>query len=324
MRQFNRPNIRLPTLVGIETKYGDGRKSGGDGRPPDDLWKRPDVMGALYAMQGRVCAYCEQKLPESDRGDVEHFRPKSLYRWLAYAFENYLLSCGQCNSTYKRSRFPLRAGALAFGFERRHELAQEQRLLLNPAEDPTEAWLDYDVLDDNGLCPAVPREGLAGVAAQQVAETIDFFQLNLRRGLVQSRLETIDLIEKLTDIEAPDTVEKRRELMWLASRYSPHSTVARKLLRAVRPEAIPGPADELDLLVEELCDELKLVQRIKATSARVATLRGWRGLYDEILWALAVLWHAPLAASSKQVETWLTERGAVELVAPYRKKLVDL
>ena len=51
-------------------------------------------MGALYAMQGRVCAYCEQKLPESDRGDVEHFRPKSLYRWLAYAFENYLLSCG--------------------------------------------------------------------------------------------------------------------------------------------------------------------------------------------------------------------------------------
>src|SRR6266481_3442684 len=111
MRQVVRPEVRLPTLIEIEVKHGEGWKATGVGGPPDGLWNNPDVRGALYAMHGRACAYCEQHLPENDRGDVEHFRPESLYRWLAYAFDNYLLSCSICNRTLKRDRFPLRSGA---------------------------------------------------------------------------------------------------------------------------------------------------------------------------------------------------------------------
>ena len=41
-------------------------------------------------------------------GDVEHFRPKSIYWWLAFAFDNYLFSCQICNQTFKGDRFPIR------------------------------------------------------------------------------------------------------------------------------------------------------------------------------------------------------------------------
>jgi len=72
-----------------------------------DHWNAPDVRGALYARHGRVCAYCGRYLPENDKGDVEHFRPKGKvaedathggYWWLAYVFANYLMSCSICNS----------------------------------------------------------------------------------------------------------------------------------------------------------------------------------------------------------------------------------
>ena len=56
-------------------------------------------------MHGRVCAYCQRVLSDSDRGDVEHFRPKSVYVWLIYEFNNYFLGCRKCNSRLKGSKF---------------------------------------------------------------------------------------------------------------------------------------------------------------------------------------------------------------------------
>ena len=85
-----------------------------------DHWNNPDVRGVLYARHGRVCAYCGCDLPDNDKGDVEHFRPKGKviedathggYWWLAYTFANYLMSCAVCNRVCKRDRFPLRPAA---------------------------------------------------------------------------------------------------------------------------------------------------------------------------------------------------------------------
>lgn len=58
------------------------------------------------------CAYCEAPTSLVAHGDVEHFRPKSIYWWLAFCFDNYLYSCQICNQTYKSDNFPI-AGALA-------------------------------------------------------------------------------------------------------------------------------------------------------------------------------------------------------------------
>lgn len=53
------------------------------------------------------CAYCEAATEAVAHGDVEHFRPKSVYWWLAYCLENYLFCCQLCNQTYKGDAFPI-------------------------------------------------------------------------------------------------------------------------------------------------------------------------------------------------------------------------
>jgi uncharacterized protein (TIGR02646 family) len=55
------------------------------------------------------CAYCEANTDVVAHGDVEHYRPKSIYWWLAYTYDNYLFCCQICNQTYKSDNFPYKA-----------------------------------------------------------------------------------------------------------------------------------------------------------------------------------------------------------------------
>ena len=43
------------------------------------------------------CYYCEMKDIRSD-GTVDHYRPKSKYKWAAYRFDNFRFACTFCNS----------------------------------------------------------------------------------------------------------------------------------------------------------------------------------------------------------------------------------
>jgi hypothetical protein len=70
-----------------------------------DSWK--DVKGQLRAESFDKCAYCEAPTSVVAHGDVEHFRPKSVYWWLAYCYENYVFACQICNQVYKSDRFPV-------------------------------------------------------------------------------------------------------------------------------------------------------------------------------------------------------------------------
>lgn len=58
-------------------------------------WK--DAKPALQRDTSGKCAFCETPTTAVYYGDVEHFRPKSTYWWLAYCYENYLFSCRVCN-----------------------------------------------------------------------------------------------------------------------------------------------------------------------------------------------------------------------------------
>ena len=62
---------------------------------------------ALKLESSNKCAYCEADTAVVAHGDVEHFRPKSLYWWLAYCYDNYTYSCQICNQTYKGDQFPV-------------------------------------------------------------------------------------------------------------------------------------------------------------------------------------------------------------------------
>jgi uncharacterized protein (TIGR02646 family) len=79
------------------------------------------VKAALQACHHGKCCYCETLIPRPYAyAHVEHWRPKSSsrqsrddestwpgYYWLAYSWDNLLLSCGFCNSDNKSDLFPL-------------------------------------------------------------------------------------------------------------------------------------------------------------------------------------------------------------------------
>lgn len=58
------------------------------------------------------CAYCESSTASVAHGDVEHFRPKSVYWWLAFCVDNYVFACQLCNQTYKSDHFPIHGAPL--------------------------------------------------------------------------------------------------------------------------------------------------------------------------------------------------------------------
>lgn len=45
-------------------------------------------------------------------GDVEHFRPKDIYWWLAFSYDNYTYSCQLCNQKFKGANFPVAGAAV--------------------------------------------------------------------------------------------------------------------------------------------------------------------------------------------------------------------
>jgi hypothetical protein len=74
-------------------------------------WK--SAKAKLRNDTSKKCAYCEASTSTVAHGDVEHFRPKSVYWWLAYDFDNYLFSCQICNQIYKGDHFPITGNVLA-------------------------------------------------------------------------------------------------------------------------------------------------------------------------------------------------------------------
>lgn len=58
-----------------------------------DRYKR--IIAALHASVSRneMCAYCESSAAD----EVEHIKPKDLYPDFGFRYDNYLMSCGQCN-----------------------------------------------------------------------------------------------------------------------------------------------------------------------------------------------------------------------------------
>ena len=64
------------------------------------------VKDQLWVESVNKCAYCEATTKLVAHGDVEHYRPKKLYWWLAYCYDNYLVSCQLCNQVFKRDAFP--------------------------------------------------------------------------------------------------------------------------------------------------------------------------------------------------------------------------
>lgn len=65
-----------------------------DDKNYNSRYKTADIKIALNNIYHRKCAFCEQLI---EQFQVEHYRPKSKYHWLAYSWDNLLSACPRCN-----------------------------------------------------------------------------------------------------------------------------------------------------------------------------------------------------------------------------------
>ena len=121
-------------------------------------YRHPELIKTLEQLFCDKCAYCEMRYSSVGYLEVEHYRPKSHYYWLAAEWSNLLPSCKRCNNG-KLNKFPLadaRKQARRKGQER-----QERPLLLNPS-DPArtrrpDQHLTFDPAD--GAVRALQKRG---------------------------------------------------------------------------------------------------------------------------------------------------------------------
>lgn len=330
MRRLRRPAVTPPTLSGT----GRGAAKASEhvrkraANPGEDLdfpefWNEPDVRGALHAMQGWACAYCQRQL-EHDRGYVDHFRPKrggrvaghGGYWWLAYAFGNYLLSCGICNSNCKSNKFPLAPGAQRVDHASRAMISTEARLLIDPAEDPVEDWIRVDWMSslEEGVVKVRPSVREGSVEKLRATMTIDFFRLN--ESYKCRRLRRLAIDDVLRALKQRD----REMVHRLACRYLPLGAVAHNVIEDAEPSWLPTPKEELLVFLEELRKKLKDAH--EAWQTNPSSDRCGEDV-DELLWTFAVLWKDPPpdTLTATEIERWLDARGLEALVEGKLAKL---
>jgi uncharacterized protein (TIGR02646 family) len=88
----------------LQYYYDDGANGKVDFKPKKrQVWgkAKPQLKTESFSK----CAYCEADTAVVAYGDVEHFRPKSEYWWLAYCYDNYTFSCQVCNQVHKGDKF---------------------------------------------------------------------------------------------------------------------------------------------------------------------------------------------------------------------------
>lgn len=116
---------RVEALVGKQPKldFGDKYKGPSSNR---SLFRQ-----LLHNAQHNKCCFCET-IQEESRRDVEHFRPKSVYWWLAWTWENLLFACDHCNRDHKKTHFELRDEGARLS-PKDSPPGHEDALLLDPA-----------------------------------------------------------------------------------------------------------------------------------------------------------------------------------------------
>lgn len=77
----------------------------------DSRFKQSDIKTSLKMIYNDKCAYCEQQVVagsdiSDNKSTIEHYRPKSIYYWLAYSWDNLLWCCHRCNQN-KSNQFAI-------------------------------------------------------------------------------------------------------------------------------------------------------------------------------------------------------------------------
>jgi uncharacterized protein (TIGR02646 family) len=197
------------------------------------------VKNALLRIQHNKCCYCESKFRHTSYGAVEHYRPKGSvkqapgqreeypgYYWLVYDWNNLLVSCEVCNTSYKGVMFPLVDDSIR-ARSHHHNIALEQPLFLNPAAEHPRDHIRF-----RGDAPEpiteVGRATIQGLGLQR-----SDLEENRRHRLMElKRLrDFIELEKGSVDLNAQTLVQRAREHLAAAARpEAEYSSMVRDFL----------------------------------------------------------------------------------------------
>jgi uncharacterized protein (TIGR02646 family) len=266
MRQLNRLRTTISSLRIAANNHitrwkatDENEKKRFDSRP----WKTPEVLGTLLAIHGRACAYCQGMLSYTRIGTVEHFRPKSIYWWLAYDISNYLLSCSRCNSSIKGGQFPLKENSPQIKYDHKDEITDDLRLLLDPYIDPVEKWTDIEIEDTICYVKNNLDKNINADAYEQVDTTFKQFRINTDPRLLRKRSETIAEALQHALRAIKNDADAYLDLLSMANKYSPFGVYIKHYLRGNYPDLFPSNIDELECIISDLLVDLKMMESIK-------------------------------------------------------------
>lgn len=218
-------------------------------------YSKREVVAALWAMQNRKCCYSEVQIPSEGHGKaVEHFRPKSKFKWLRNQWKNLLLVCPQCNGK-KSDQFPEMLTTRES--ETKVVYTRKPKAAVSPLIDPSDASTDPEehltyVLDDADplFGQIIPRNqnptGQTTIAITGIDDEF-FFRARKRRALEVLTLEYRNLLIAAEAGNDEALAAGRARFALLLSASAEFAGLARQYARYKKLDQrfgvqIPGPA----------------------------------------------------------------------------------
>ena len=112
-------------------------------------YRAKDVVESLKNEYNNKCAYCETK---DFNPEIEHYRPKSKYKYLSYEWSNLMPACSNCNNS-KSNKFPVKneisieeLKKIGTNLNKLNE--KEQPYILNPETDNLKEHFTFNTFDE--------------------------------------------------------------------------------------------------------------------------------------------------------------------------------
>jgi len=157
----------------------------------NNRYKTQDVRDNLIRIYNHKCAYCEQKM---ERYNVEHYRPKNTYYWLAFSWDNLIMACPDCNG-HKAINFDLGEGGTQVPFddtEANVRVINRSSTGYDAIENPK--MVNPEVTDPLGQI-RFQKTGLIESDNDRFAYTIEKCQID-RKYLNDDRRKLLDVFER--------------------------------------------------------------------------------------------------------------------------------
>lgn len=214
-----------------------------------DAYKEQDIKEALIKLFNGKCAYCESKILHIYPGDVEHFRPKSLikylpndkikelkpgYYWLAANWNNLLLACKNCNSPStqlmhdgtkkvagKWDCFPLSDPSKHARSPKAKLLREEDyRLLVNPCIDKPDKL--FKISEIHGTIEAKSTDSFEILKAEKSIEIYGLDRMHLvherKKVITDCFLQIRRIEEALNSLETATTISQKAKFTIILGR----------------------------------------------------------------------------------------------------------